>query len=168
MKGLESLSECMQKTDTDPILHHHLLAVLSTRGRTPTSMKYMPYPCVLTKHAHYEVFKLQDTIGWKQFTEGLISTQWVVLQHKYYQSINSRRSGKSWAAQLISKIWEVNTTSWTYRNQQLHSNSDFLNQLHGQTYLDTAIDKMQILHGLLPYTLVWVFSTGEKNHADFA
>jgi hypothetical protein len=27
---------------------------------------------------------------------------------------------------------------------------------------------MQILHGLLPYTLVWVFSTGEKNHADFA
>jgi hypothetical protein len=27
---------------------------------------------------------------------------------------------------------------------------------------------MQISHGLLSNTFVWVFSTGEKNHADFA
>jgi hypothetical protein len=99
-KNLEKLATWLKHMDTDPVIHHHLISVLSiwrSHNKPP-----FPYPCILTKRKYYEAFKEQESIGWQQFMEGLLTRQWSVLQHQYYQSIQSRRSGKVWASLLTN------------------------------------------------------------------
>mmetsp|Transcript_17146 Transcript_17146/g.32462 ORF Transcript_17146/g.32462 Transcript_17146/m.32462 type:complete len:591 (+) Transcript_17146:2917-4689(+) len=157
--ALGSFSTWLQAVDTDPVIHHHLIAVLS-RFRTHPDCSSLPYPCILTKKSHYDIFLEQGTIGWKQFTEGLLSSKWVVLQQNYYNSIHSKRNGMAWASKMIVHLWEINFKVWTHRNTQLHSNSTFLNQLHGQEYLDIAIQKeFCIGKGNLPHTFSPFFYT---------
>jgi hypothetical protein len=97
--------------------------------------------------------------GWTQFTEGLITPQWAELQHNYYNWIGVKNNGKVWAANLLSQLWDLNFHVWNSRNAQLHSNSSFLNQLHGEGYLDIAIEK-EFCHGKgnLPSTFSPFFS----------
>lgn len=156
--GLEKLSAWMQQSQTDPIIHSHIISVLSLRRSQP-SAPHLPYPCILTKRHYYDAFKEQETIGWTQFTEGLITPQWEELQHNYYHQIGVKNNGKVWAAKLLSQLWDLNFHVWNSRNAQLHSNSPFLNQLHGQGYLDIAIEK-EFCHGKanLPSTFSPFFS----------
>jgi exonuclease III len=150
--ALESFSKWLKDADTDPVIHHHLIAVLSILRLYPNTT-HLPYPCSITKHAYYEVFKEQGTIGWQQFTEGLISKKWALLQQSHYNTIHSNKTGMAWASNVISRLWETNLLIWTNRNLQLHSNSSFLNYLHGKEYLDVAIQKeFCIGKGNLPQT----------------
>jgi len=95
----------------------------------------------LTKREYYDTFKLQEHIGWTQFSQGLISTQWAALQQKFYHRTGNRRSGKVWAAQLINQLWDLNFHIWNFRNTQLHANGSLLEDLHGKSHLDIAIKK---------------------------
>jgi hypothetical protein len=138
---LENLSSWLQQVNTDPIIHHHLIALLSIL-RTNNDIRPLPYPCILTKRTYYDTFKAQEAIGWKQFTQGLISDKWSTLQQSYYSSIqDSHRTGIAWASQLIIQLWDINLHIWLYRNNRLHENNTLLQQLHGQSYLDAAIEK---------------------------
>lgn len=137
-KALEGLSTWMQSMDTDPVIQHHLISTLS-HLRNTTSITRLPYPCVLTNPAYYETFRDQGRIGWKQFTEGLLSSKWSLLQQEHYQQIGQRRSGITWATKLIVQLWEVNCRIWTFRNEALHSHDNLLHNLHGDSHLDTAI-----------------------------
>lgn len=156
--GLEQLSTWMTKSQTDPTLQHHILSVLSLRRSQPSAPR-LPYPCDRITPNHYNAFIAQEQIGWNQFSEGLISPEWANLQHKYYKSINSRRNGKVWASNLITQLWDLNFHIWTSRNTQLHSNSSFLNQLHGQGIIDIAIEQeFSQGQGCLPHTFSPFFS----------
>jgi hypothetical protein len=136
----------MQKVDTDPIIHHHIISILSVL-QTNKNCRPLPYPCILTKCKHFDTFKTQEKIGWSQFTQGIISYKWATLQQEYYQSIHrSRCTGIGWAAQLISQLWDINLQIWIFRNSKLHSNKALLHQLHGQEYLDIAIEQ-EFCHG---------------------
>ena len=137
---LENLSSWMRKVDTDPIILHHVIATLATL-RQNTHTRPLPYPCILTKRKYYNIFKDQELIGWTQFSQGLLSTKWAILQHEYYTSIGSKRSGLVWASHLILQLWDINQKIWVYRNHQLHTNTTLLHQLHGTEYLDTAINR---------------------------
>jgi hypothetical protein len=164
--GLEELSSWMLQTNTDPVIHHHLLSVLSVRRSQPLA-SVLPYPCILSKRDYYDVFKTQEHIGWKQFTEGLISKQWAVLQHKYYQSIGVQRSGKTRPTHMLTKLWHEIEHIWHTRNNILHSNLSFLNQLHGQQYLDIAIKKEFYQgKGNLPSTLFPFFQNILFNNSN--
>ena len=133
--GLENLSSWMSKANTDPItIQHYLLFVLCLRRSQP-SIQNFPYPCSSTMRMHSEAFKEQETIGWMQFTEGLISTKWASLQHTYYQKISSQRTGHTWAAHLIAHLWELNFKIWTDQNNHLNTNSTFLHH----HYMDNNI-----------------------------
>jgi hypothetical protein len=142
---LTQMSNWMQQVDTDPVIRHHLISLLSIL-RTNQYCRPYPYPCILTKRQHYDTFKHQETIGWEQFSQGLLSQKWASLQQDYYNSIHSRRNGLTWASQLISQLWELNLQIWLYRNDKLHSNSLLLQQLNGQSYLDHAITQ-EFCHG---------------------
>jgi hypothetical protein len=145
LAGLEKLSTWMQKSSTDPIIHHYIISILSLRRSQPSATT-LPYPCKSSTPQHHDAFIAQESIGWNQFSEGLISLKWATLQHQYYKKVGSRRNGKTWAAQLISQLWDLNFHIWQTRNDQLHTNQSFLNQLHGQDNLDTAIEQ-EFCHG---------------------
>lgn len=140
MNQLEHLSKWMRKVETDPIIMHHIIATLSTL-RQNKDTRPLPYPCILTRRHYYDTFKEQETIGWEQFSQGLLSTKWSLLQQEHYSSIGSKRNGLAWASQCILQLWDINLKLWMYRNTQLHNNTTLLQQLHGQEYLDTAIKR---------------------------
>jgi hypothetical protein len=59
----------------------------------------------------------------------------------------------------VTKLWELNAHIWHSRNDLLHSNTSFLNQLHGQKYLDIALEKEFYQgKGNLPFTFSPFFS----------
>jgi hypothetical protein len=108
--GLEKLSSWMQQTNTDPVIHHHLLSVLSVRRFHP-SASLLPYPCILSKREHYDAFKTQEHIGWKQFTEGLIAKQWAIYTTTQILSNNwSSTKRKNLGNTLGDKIMGIKCT----------------------------------------------------------
>lgn len=135
---LEKLSQWMQSVHTDPILQHHIIATLSCL-RSQDDMRQLPFPCILSKRQHYQAFREQSSIGWTQFSQGLISSKWAQIQHSYYQSLGKRNNGLNWAAKLIVQLWEINYQVWTFRNNSLHNNQKFLRQLHGESHLNSSI-----------------------------
>jgi hypothetical protein len=56
---LTQMSNWMQQVDTDPVIRHHLISLLSIL-RTNQYCRPYPYPCILTKRQHYDTFKHQE------------------------------------------------------------------------------------------------------------
>ena len=64
--------------------------------------------------------RAQDEIGWRRFLEGMISSEFRRLQHKYYVLHGLRTSVKQWSTDLITKLLEVTHGQWLCRNIQVH------------------------------------------------
>lgn len=93
------------------------------------------------------MFNEQHEIGWQQFREGFITFRWAHLQHEYYKSIGSRRSGKVWAKELIRQLWKINYAIWHFRNTTLHENKQLLDELEGRPVLLLSI-RAELTQGL--------------------
>lgn len=136
--SLSSLESYLNHCQTDPIITTYLLSILSLL-RLATQESQLPYPCSLTKQPYYKVFLSQHKIGWNNFQCGLLSNQWAPLQQQYYTSIGSRRSGLTWASNLISQIWILNHNQWKHRNEAWGQHHSHLQDLQGVVELDQAI-----------------------------
>jgi hypothetical protein len=66
------------------------------------------------------VVQKQDAIGWQSLLEGRPALGWSLLQDRYLQKINSRRSGLRWLIALIQKLWDIAWDMWDNRNKVLH------------------------------------------------
>jgi hypothetical protein len=66
------------------------------------------------------VVQKQDAIGWQSFLEGRPSVGWSEVQHRYYEFLDSRRTGLRWLTALIQKLWDVAWDMWDHRNRVLH------------------------------------------------
>lgn len=143
---ISSLSVWMNKVQTDPIISIHLQSLLMMQRITGSVTKSL-FPHVLTKQKYYLVFNEQHEIGWQQFHEGFITHRWAQLQHEYYLSIGSCRSGKVWARELIRHLWQINYAMWHFRNNCLHQNKQLLDELEGRPILLSAI-RAELLQGL--------------------
>ena len=64
----------------------------------------------------------QDTIGWKLFMEGNISTLFYQRQQFHLTMSSSYLNGTDWTKQLISRLLNITHSQWIYRNISLHSN----------------------------------------------
>jgi hypothetical protein len=42
------------------------------------------------------------------------------VQHRYYEFLDSRRTGLRWLTALIQKLWDVAWDMWDHRNRVLH------------------------------------------------
>jgi hypothetical protein len=62
----------------------------------------------------------QDLIGWRDFTEGYISTHFYEIQSFHLAMSSSYLNGKDWTKQLISKLLQITHSQWIYCNISLH------------------------------------------------
>jgi hypothetical protein len=62
----------------------------------------------------------QDLIGWRDFTEGYISTQFYEIQTFHLAMSSSLLNGKDWTKQFISKLLQITHSQWIYCNVLLH------------------------------------------------
>ena len=95
-------------------------------------------------------FKEQRLIGWKSFLEGIMSSLWAKYMSFYFSTKKSNKSGKTWAARLLTYSWKFVFYIWEQRNKQLHHTAR-IKDLEGQPTLINSIQtEWYIGLGLLP------------------
>ncbi len=62
----------------------------------------------------------QDKIGWRNFTEGCISTHFYFIQHYHLALSGSYLNGSDCTKSLISKLLDITHSQWVYQNFTLH------------------------------------------------
>ena len=62
----------------------------------------------------------QDKIGWRRFMEGMIVSDFKVLQIRFFQQQERRNNGDKWARELVIKLLECTHGQWLYRNVVVH------------------------------------------------
>ena len=75
----------------------------------------------LGKGATFEKLgKVQDTIGWRRFMEGMIATEISKIQRQYLAVSGSLITIEKWTTGLIIKLMEIAHGQWIYRNYKVH------------------------------------------------
>jgi hypothetical protein len=112
-QAIANLETWMQKQRTEPGIIRVICAKLLAKRihRGDTSRNFYALPAVVQK---------QDAIGWQSFLEGRPSVGWSEVQHRYYEFLDSRRTGLRWLTALIQKLWDVAWDMWDHRNRVLH------------------------------------------------
>ncbi len=62
----------------------------------------------------------QDKTGWRNFTQGYISSHFYNIQRFHLLMSNNLLNGSDWAKQSISKLLHITHSQWIYRNISLH------------------------------------------------
>ena len=68
---------------------------------------------------YYRLITHVDRLGWQNFTEGWMPRQLERIQCRYYHHIESRKSSRKWAAELVDQIFKLTHLQWKYRNNYL-------------------------------------------------
>ncbi len=63
----------------------------------------------------------QDKIGWRNFTEGYISSHSYNTQRFHLSMSNNFLNSSNWTKQFISKLLHITHSQWIYRNISLHN-----------------------------------------------
>jgi len=64
----------------------------------------------------------QNIIGWLSLLNGLLPSEWMNTQDRYYKSIASRRTGRRWAIiDFIQELWSISFAIWMHHNDRLHN-----------------------------------------------
>ena len=87
----------------------------------------------------------QEAIGWNHFARGRISKQIIDYMYLFYQSINSKKTSRSWANSIIKINLEVHLDEWkNYCNiiQEIQPNT---NKIDTQIHQD-LIHEVSSLH----------------------
>ena len=115
----ESLREWMENDNrTDPELAYWIHKYILLRGsRLWSEMGDMSV-------SMSELARSQDTIGWRRFTEGYITTKIYDRQNFHLRISSSRLNATDWTKQFISKLLQIAHSQWIYRNLSLHDQSN--------------------------------------------
>ncbi len=65
----------------------------------------------------------QDKIGWRNFTEGHISTHFYDIQQFHLAMHSNCLTGTNWTKHFISRLLLITHSQWIYRNISLHDKS---------------------------------------------
>ena len=85
----------------------------------------------------------QDLIGWRNFMEGRITTEFGKMQQLHLLSSESRLTTSTWSTALVSKLLHITHTQWILRNFMLH------NTLHGYLSMNNQMDLLREVEVLL-------------------
>jgi hypothetical protein len=66
----------------------------------------------------------QNGLGWYNFILGRHAKGFEDIQHRYYQSIHSKKTGFRWTVALIKKLMNVAWDMWQHRNSVLHDDPE--------------------------------------------
>ena len=84
----------------------------------------------------------QDLIGWREFTEGHISTHFYAIQSFHLAMSSSYLNGEDWTKQFISKLLQITHSQWIFRNFSLHDRT------HGYLQNKKADEILQLINKL--------------------
>ena len=74
--------------------------------------------------------------------EGKLSKKWELTQDEFYHSENeNRKTGLTWSAWLIKKLYDTSKSQWTHRNQVLHNDTMRKTSQRELTQVKTEIRK---------------------------
>ncbi len=89
----------------------------------------------------------QDKIGWRNFTEGYISSHFYNIQRFHLLMSNNFLNGSNWTKQFISKLLQITHSQWIYHNISLHNRRQ--GYLHNKQSED-LLQEITELSGLSP------------------
>ena len=92
-----------------------------------------------------QLIKAQTDIGWRNFIDGFLSTQWANTQQQYLDWIQSRSTGSRWVSKLMKHLWGLSWKMWRHR-QDINATpeSQTLAAIHDQ--LDIQIAEQFEIH----------------------
>jgi hypothetical protein len=87
------------------------------------------------------VIAQQTKLGWRNFFEGMLSSDWQIAQQSYLSHIGSRRSSKRWVTSIIKKLWQIAWDIWEHRNGYLHARNTGLHSLNTNEIIAAEFNK---------------------------
>jgi hypothetical protein len=125
-----------QDNKTDPEILYWIPKYILMRGYKPLSKMGIISP-------QFEALATsQDLIGWRDFTEGHISTHFYVIQSFHLAMSSNYLNGEEWTKQFISKILQITHSQWIFQNVSL------LDRTHGYLHNQKAEEILQQLNVL--------------------
>ncbi len=97
-----------QDNKTDPEILYWIPKYILVRGDKPLSMMGFMFPQFMA------LANSQDLIGWRDFTEGHISTHFYAIQTFQLAMSSSYLNGEDWTKQFISKILKITHSQWIF------------------------------------------------------
>ena len=152
---LSELSIWFKASKTDPALASFLRKGLHHWFTHPDYVCDNDNDNVTDSTPHNDAFQSQVDIGWYNLLSGFLSQDIVHLQQLHFNSIKSKKTGHTWGATLIKKLWNITHQLWIQRNDVLH-NTDAINALSGIVPLKATIT---LEHALGPINLPGVYSS---------
>ena len=115
LENVDELTTWMSQEDrTDPEILYWIPKYILMRGDKPLSMMGFMSPQFKALAAS------QDLIGWRDFTEGHISTHFYAIQTFHLAMSSSYLNREDWTKQFISKLLQITHSQWIFRNISLH------------------------------------------------
>ena len=115
-KALTALDVWMTAHHTMPELTTAILRCLH-EWKHPNPSRRFTRAAITTRYGLRAAILEQDDIGWYNFLMGRLSVRWRDVQHRYYEWLQRRNTGKAWLQALIKKVWEVSWDMWDHRNE---------------------------------------------------
>ncbi len=108
----------------------------------------------------------QDKIGWRNFTEGYISTHFYSIQCFHLSLSHNYLNGADWTRQFINKILQLTHLQWVYRNISLHDKCQgYLHNKQFEDLLREVLDLSDLSPGNIPESCRFLL---EINFTDLA
>jgi hypothetical protein len=110
-----ALERWFDEADTDPDLTDSIVEYVWRRGTITMEEAISDAP---PRFRHIAVS--HDTIGWRQFLEGMISMEITNIQRQYIAVNGSRMSLDEWCTGLITRLLEITHGQWLYQTYIVH------------------------------------------------
>jgi hypothetical protein len=142
IENVDKLSKWLDTDSrTDPELANWIPKYILMRGNKPFSA--LGYVSSKLK----ALAESQDQIGWKNFTEGHISTHFYKIHTFHLTMSSSFLNGTDWTKQFITKILQITHSQWIYQNILLHNKHQ--GYLHNKRSAE-LMKEMEALSDLAP------------------
>jgi hypothetical protein len=137
VKNVDELMTWMsQDNQKDPEILYWIPKYILMRGDKPLSTMGFLSP-------QFKALAVsQDLIGWRDFTEGHISTHFYAIQSFHLTMSSSYLNGADWTRQFISKILQITHSQWIFCNISLHDKT------HGYLHNKKTEEIIQLINEL--------------------
>lgn len=140
------LDSWMEETYTDPQLRTAITLYAKSRGCAP-----MHDICRFMDPAIREVGRAQDTIGWRRFMEGMVTSRIRTAQQAFWRRCSWRGNVDKWMQTLMVKLMECTHGQWLYRNIMVHDTwNGTVNRIRKEELLKEIETQMEMEDNLLP------------------
>ena len=136
-ESVRDLEQWMEKNDnTDPELRYWIPKYIRGRGR----LKFSELGRMSTDVE--AAARDQDIIGWRNFMEGRVCSQFAHTQHVHLSNSESLLNTDTWMRIFISKLLHMSHSQWILRNFMLHDTAAGYLRLKDRLELITKIAEL--------------------------